>query len=100
MGRDREQKRVWKPEDEHMMETGTGAGTETRAVAVTGTGTGTETESESETGKEPEMEKERGEVEELWYPSHQETSRVDNQALSFRTRHHLCKEEVVPASNQ
>ena len=28
---------------------------------------------------------------ELWYPVHQERSRVEDQTLAFRTWHHLCK---------
>ena len=37
---------------------------------------------------------------ELWYLSHLERSRIDDQALPFRTRHHLCRQEVATSGSQ
>ena len=83
---------------------GTGTGTETGTgrergwrgedARKTGTGTGLE----SKTGKRIEREREGGR--ELWYPSHEEESKVENQALPLHTRHHLCRQEVANAGNQ
>ena len=84
---------------------GTGAGTETRAVAemrtVMGTGMG------SETGREREREREwrgrergKGGGGELSYPTHQARRKVEDQVQTFRTRHHLCRQEVARAGSQ
>ena len=37
---------------------------------------------------------------ELWYPPHQERSRVEDQALPSRTRHYLRRQEVAPPGSQ
>ena len=37
---------------------------------------------------------------ELWYPPHQDRSRVDDKALPFRAQHHLCRQEVGLAGSQ
>ena len=37
---------------------------------------------------------------EIWYSPHRERSRGEDQALPFRTRHHLCRQEVASAGSQ
>ena len=64
-----------------------GAETETKAAAQTETGAGTRMET-------------RGGGRELWNPSHEERSRVEDRALLLRTRRRLCRREVAPAGSQ
>ena len=45
-------------------------------------------------GKGKENGEGRGARGEVWYPPHQERLRVEDQALPFHARHHLCKTEV------
>ena len=42
----------------------------------------------------------RGGGEELWYPPYQEISRVQEQELPFRVRHHLCRQKMVLTDSQ
>ena len=42
----------------------------------------------------------KGGVGDIWYPPHRERSRVEDQALPFRTRHDLCRQEVAPEGSQ
>ena len=42
----------------------------------------------------------RGGVGELWYPPHPVIRKVEDQALSTRTRHHLFRQEVAAESRQ
>ena len=83
------------PKTSTRWETDAGEETETRAVVEAGTRTGTG----SETGK-GEIGVRKGGEEELWCPLHQEINRVEGWALPFRTRHHLCRQEVAPAGSQ
>ena len=39
-------------------------------------------------------------IKELGNPPHQDRSRVEKEALLFRTRHHLYRQEVALAGNQ
>ena len=80
------------------MGTETRAGTETIALAETGTGTGTGTGNGD--GKGNENEDGRGGGDEVWYPPHQEKSRIEDQVLPFRTRDHLCRWELAPIGSQ
>ena len=34
------------------------------------------------------------------YPPHRERSREEDQVLPFRTRHHLCQQDMAPTGNQ
>ena len=43
--------------------------------------------------------RERGGAGELSYPPHQEKRKVEEQALPFRTWHHLCRQEVEPSGS-
>ena len=74
-------------ENERKMGTGAGAGTETEI------GAGTRTEAETGTGTR--MEGEWGEDESyLWYPSHKEISRVEDQAMQFRAWYHVTNRSM------
>ena len=84
----RERERGWKPED------GSGDGNERSS------GDGNGNEGRIGDGKGNENREGRGGGGELWYPPHRERSRVQHQALLFSTRHHLCRQEVAPASSQ
>ena len=84
----------WRPVDEHRMGTGAGAGTESRAVAETGTGTKTGTGTGTMTGSG----KGGGEANKRRKP-HKNYRR--DQALLFRTRHHLCRQGIeLPGTRQ
>ena len=85
-GTRRERERGWKREGERQKGAGTGAGTKTMAIVETGLGmgTGAETKTGSETGKGTRSEREGGG--ELWYPLHQESTKVEDHALPFRAR--------------
>ena len=87
---------------------GTGTGVETRGRTQGGDGDDSGDENEGTSGdgdgvgdgKGDEKGEGRGEGGVLWYPQHQEISRVEDQALPFRTRHHFCRQEVAPAGGQ
>ena len=83
----------------------TGTGEETKKRRKDGSGDGNDGGNERKNARrERGREREGGGEIELWYPSHQERSRVEDQALPFRTRHHLytilCRQEVTPVGSQ
>ena len=103
-GTEQERERGWKREDERKMGTGTrawtGVGTKRGQLSGDGKG-GTGTGTGAETGKGTITDRERREEGGgIWYPPHQERSRVEDHALPIRTRHHPCRQEVAPAGSQ
>ena len=93
-GRERAEGLGCRPVDEHRMGTGTGARTKMRAVAEMESGTrmGTGTETGMRTGS--------GRAEERQRSARNRTRVVDDHALSFRTHHHLCGQEVALAGTR
>ena len=87
---------------------GTGTGVETRGRTQYGNGdqSGDGNASSSgdgdgiEDGKGNENGEGRGAGGELWYLPHQKISKIEGQALPFRTRHYLCRQELAPAGSQ
>ena len=82
----------WRSVDEHRRGTGTRAGTKTIAVAEMGTG------KRMERGQE--RGRDRGGRRNAKKRKRAHKSCRHDQALSFRTRHHLCKQVVVLASTR
>ena len=81
---------------------GEGTGTGTMMRTGMGTGTGAETTEGMQDGnrKWNGDANDNGGSGELWNSPHQERSRVEDQALPFRTRHYLCRHWVAPTGSQ
>ena len=75
-------------------------GNESNSGNGSGDGNGNGNADRIRNGKESNNREGRGGGEEPRYPPHREISRVEYQALPFRTRCHICRQAVVSEDRQ